>query len=220
MSRSAALLSAALLALTAASPAGQALTLLEERATEDGTQLRIHADRTQLDVRAVEGELALDGERLGPEPASIEAGGSSWRGFANVTTLPVQGSGQLLIAANGTGLLLAIETTPEPANASPSDPTWNRSSAEEAQDTSSPAEETAKADASATSPATESPSSQASAETDGEAPGRSARPARGSSDEAEPGHLLQDPVPVALILLASGAFLVERWTSHGSDRED
>lgn len=191
--------------LVLASPV-QGLTLLDPDPEEPG-QLRLRVDQPPLEAQRLAGNLTLEHADLGSELAAIDVPTSSWRGFENVTTLAVHGTGTLLVADHASGLLVHVDPpaeepgSDEEAHASPAD-AGTGSGAEATGEENGSQSETASDPSPTKAPGAHEPRSTQEATSEG-------------GQEGGPG-LPVGPIPVLLAGLAAGAFLVERLTRAGS----
>jgi hypothetical protein len=104
------------LALVLAAPAAGALTLVGKPANDT---IRVRVDEGNLTARALDEAPTIDGEPAPRERQPVNATLTDWRGFANTTTLDVNGTGRLLLADQASGLILTLdlEASDEPDSA-------------------------------------------------------------------------------------------------------
>lgn len=195
---------AAVLVLLASAAPVHALSLLDQRSDEEGLQLRVRS-AGPLQVSALAGNLTLDGTSL-EEARTLEAEGGTWRGFENVTRLHVDGTGLLLVAHGGTGLIFPVDPPPDGDDGSrPDGPAPGEDRGQ------GPSEDTNRSVPGSTTAAPGEDDGRPGPRTaGGQAP--SSQP-KEADDEGDRGPSIpRHPVAIGLALLAIGAFLVERWT--------
>ncbi|PSG96353.1 hypothetical protein BRD56_10995 [Thermoplasmatales archaeon SW_10_69_26] len=178
------------------STGGQAVSLVHDAAEGDGRELRVRSPDA-IHVRALGGNLTLGGEPLSGEGRILERS-SSWRGYTNVTTLTVQGEGRLLVAANGTGLLVPVDRPWQASNETGPPGGEDR-------------EEAARPDRGDRSPAGAPGTTQRPAPAEGGGPARDDE-APAPTGEGSTDGLPVDPALAGLSLTAVGAFAVEAYT--------
>lgn len=212
---------ALLAVLLLAAPSAGALTLLGDPGP--GT-MRVRVDDGNLSAKRLDGQPTINGS---PAPEALEpldVSMQSWRGFENVTHLPIDGAGRLLIADAASGLVidLAVNETERAGNGSTSDEETGQPGETEPDEERPPSKEQ---DADA------GPSSSKGAQNtsaDGSRPGidhpvrddRTQRSAKSTNPNAEPidespdetgSSTVSTVAPLVVLgLLAAGAFAAER----------
>lgn len=210
MTRPGVLLVAVLVALVGLAGSVEAVRLVATESHEGGLTVQVQTPHPTLTVRAPSGNLTLDGHRLASEAQEVQAPGTSWRGFANVTTLTVTGTGELMITSNGTGVLVPVEESPGEGSAR-SNGTSGTDPSTEGSTEGPPANPEGATDPGGEQPSPTSSSRETSAPAGEQHDGR---------PDSSPGpSWMGNPVAVALALLAVGAGLVERWTRTASEDE-